>query len=58
VFFTPEAAPFKITGGGGVAQQHAQFISFHLTISGSGQLLMAPDPQDVPIPPKRGLLIR
>jgi len=58
VFFTPEANPFKITGGGGVSQQHAQFISFHLTVSGSGQLLMAPDPQDVPIPPKRGLLIR
>jgi len=58
VFFTPEAAPFKINGGGGVAQQHAQFIAFQLLISGSGQLIMAPDAGDVPIPPKRGLLIR
>ncbi|HEX2212974.1 MAG TPA: Tad domain-containing protein, partial [Mycobacterium sp.] len=32
VFFTPEADPFKITGGGGVNQQHAQFISYHLDI--------------------------
>ncbi|MDQ1492429.1 MAG: hypothetical protein QOJ23_4943, partial [Actinomycetota bacterium] len=58
VFFTPEAAPFKITGGGGVAQQHAQFISYQLTISGSGALNMAPDDKLVSISPKAGVLIR
>jgi hypothetical protein len=58
VFFTPEANPFKITGGGGVNQQHAQFISYHLTVSGSGALNMAPDPNAVSIPPKAGVLIR
>ena len=58
VFFTPEATPFKITGGGGVAQQHAQFVSYQLTISGSGALNMAPDDKLVSIPPKAGVLIR
>jgi len=59
VFFTPEANPFKITGGGGVNQQHAQFISYHLDISGSGTLNLAPDlTQYVAIPPKAGTLIR
>jgi hypothetical protein len=59
VFFTPEANPFKITGGGGVNQQHAQFVSYHLVISGSGQLILAPD-QHLPviIPPTGGILIR
>jgi hypothetical protein len=59
VFFTPEANPFKITGGGGVNQQHAQFISYHLDISGSGTLKLAPDLEEyVAIPPKAGTLIR
>jgi Flp pilus assembly protein TadG len=59
VFFTPEADPFKITGGGGVNQQHAQFISYHLDISGSGELKLAPDLEEyVAIPPKAGTLIR
>jgi hypothetical protein len=59
VFFTPEADPFKITGGGGVNQQHAQFISYHLDISGSGELKLAPDKsRPLVIPPKAGLLIR
>jgi Flp pilus assembly protein TadG len=59
VFFTPEANPFKVTGGGGVNQQHAQFISYHLDISGSGQLNLAPDHTDsVTIPPTGGVLIR
>jgi Flp pilus assembly protein TadG len=59
VFFTPEADPFKITGGGGVNQQHAQFISYHLDISGSGELKLAPDQsRPLVIPPKAGLLIR
>jgi hypothetical protein len=59
VFFTPEADPFKITGGGGVNQQHAQFVSYHLDISGSGTLKLAPDLEEyVAIPPKAGTLIR
>src|SRR5581483_9877797 len=59
VFFTPEADPFKITGGGGVNQQHAQFVSYHLDISGSGELKLAPDLEEyVSIPPKAGTLIR
>ena len=59
VFFTPEAAPFRITGGGAVSQQHAQFISFQLDISGSGELKLAPDLEEyVAIPPKAGTLIR
>jgi hypothetical protein len=59
VFFTPEANPFKITGGGGVSQQHAQFISYHLDISGSGQLILAPDMTNpVIMPPRGGTLIR
>jgi hypothetical protein len=59
VFFTPEADPFKITGGGGVNQQHAQFVSYHLDISGNGELRLAPDLTEyVAIPPKAGTLIR
>lgn len=59
VFFTPEANPFKITGGGGVTQQSAQFISYHLDLSGGGSLYMSPDLSTaVPIPAKAGVLIR
>ena len=59
VFFTPEANPFKLTGGGGVNQQHAQFIAYKLTLSGSGELKLAPDLEEyVAIPPKAGTLIR
>jgi len=59
VFFTPGATPFKITGGGGVAQLEAQFISRQLTISGNGVLNMAPNLDDhISLPPKAGLLIR
>lgn len=59
VFFTPEADPFKITGGGGVNQQHAQFIAYHLDISGSGELKLAPDMTlHIAIPPRAGTLIR
>jgi hypothetical protein len=59
VFFTPEADPFKITGGGGVNQQHAQFVSYHLDISGSGVLNLAPDlTLHIAIPPRAGTLIR
>ncbi|MFN8028526.1 MAG: hypothetical protein U0W40_19845 [Acidimicrobiia bacterium] len=58
VFFTPEAAPFKLAGGGNWGQQHAQFIAFQLTVTGGGVLTMAPDPT-FPTPPlKKGSLIR
>jgi hypothetical protein len=58
VFFTPEAAPFKLAGGGNWGQQHAQFIAFQLTVTGGGILTMAPDPS-FPTPPlQKGWLIR
>jgi Flp pilus assembly protein TadG len=58
VFFTPEAAPFKIAGGGNWGQQHAQFISYQLTVTGGGILTMAPDPTAVIPPTLKGYLIR
>jgi Flp pilus assembly protein TadG len=58
VFFTPEAAPFKIAGGGNWGQQHAQFISYQLTVTGGGILTMAPDPTAVLPPTLKGYLIR
>ncbi|MGH9002735.1 MAG: hypothetical protein ACRDYV_06365, partial [Acidimicrobiia bacterium] len=58
-FFTPEANPFRVTGGGGLTQQSAQFISYHLELSGGGSLNMTPDPTTaVPIPATGGFLIR
>ena len=58
-FFTPEAAPFSLTGGGNWAQQNAQFISYQLKVSGGGQLAMAPDPNiAITVPPEAGVLIR
>ncbi len=59
VFFTPEAAPFTLTGGGNWGQQNAQFISYQLQVSGGGTLTMAPDPTDaVKAPILAGTLIR
>jgi hypothetical protein len=59
IFFTPEASPFSISGGSPVSQQHAQFITYQLAISGGGTLNMAPDPQNfIQIPPTAGVLIR
>jgi hypothetical protein len=59
IFFTPEATPFSIAGGSPVSQQHAQFITFQLAISGGGTLNLAPDPQSfIQIPPEKGVLIR
>jgi hypothetical protein len=58
VFFTPEAAPFKIAGGGNWGQQHAQFIAFQLTVTGGGTLTMAPDANAVVPPILKGYLIR
>src|SRR5262249_34841140 len=58
VFFTPEAAPFKIAGGGNWGQQHAQFISYQLTVTGGGTLTMASDANAVVPPILKGYLIR
>jgi Flp pilus assembly protein TadG len=59
VFFTPEAAPFSLTGGGTWGQQNAQFVSFQVQVSGGGSLTMAPDPQkSVKVPTLAGALIR
>jgi hypothetical protein len=58
VFFTPEAAPFKLAGGGNWGQQHAQFIAFQLAVTGGGVLTMAPDPTAVTPPLLKGYLIR
>jgi len=58
VFFTPEANPFKIAGGGNWGQQHAQFISFQLTVNGGGILSMSPDQNPITLPLLKGYLIR
>jgi hypothetical protein len=58
-FFTPEANEFSISGSGDMGQQSAQFISYHLKITGGGTLTMAPDPAtSIPVPAKVGVLIR
>jgi hypothetical protein len=59
VFFTPEAAPFSLSGNGDWGQQNAQFISYRFSVSGGGTLTMAPDPNKFVQPPARtGTLIR
>ncbi|HZP31144.1 MAG TPA: Tad domain-containing protein [Acidimicrobiia bacterium] len=59
VFFTPEASPFSLSGGGDWGQQDAQFISYHFSVSGGGLLTMAPDAQKFIQPPSnKGSLIR
>jgi len=59
VFFTPEAAPFSLSGNGNWGQQNAQFISYQFSVSGGGTLTMAPDPNKFVQPPARtGMLIR
>jgi hypothetical protein len=58
IFFTPEASPFKLAGGGNWGQQHAQFISYQLTVTGGGILTMAPDPTAIAPPTLKGYLIR
>jgi hypothetical protein len=58
IFFTPEAAPFKLAGGGNWGQQHAQFISYQLVVTGGGVLTMAPDPTLLVPPTLTGYLIR
>ena len=59
VFFTPEAGPFSLSGGGDWGQQNAEFISYRFSVSGGGTLTMAPNAQDFIQPPaKAGVLIR
>jgi hypothetical protein len=59
VFFTPEAAPFTLSGGGTWGQQNAQFVSYQVDVTGGGSLTMAPDPQkSVKVPTLAGALIR
>jgi Flp pilus assembly protein TadG len=58
IFFTPEASPFKLAGGGNWGQQNAQFISYQLTVTGGGILTLAPDSTYIKIPTPTGYLIR
>jgi hypothetical protein len=58
VFFTPEASPFKLAGGGNWGQLQAQFISYQLTVTGGGILSMNPRAGSVYPPSVRGMLIR
>ncbi len=59
VFFTPNADPFSLTGGGTWGQQSAQFISYRLAVSGGGTATLVPDERLVGrVVEKPGLLIR
>jgi Flp pilus assembly protein TadG len=58
IFFTPEASPFKLAGGGNWGQQNAQFISYQLTVTGGGTLTLAPNSNYIKIPTPTGYLIR
>lgn len=58
VFFIPEAKPFSLSGNGDWGQQHAQFITYQLAISGGSTATIVPDPSAVAIPPKLAFLIR
>ena len=59
VFFTPEAAPFSLTGNGTWGQQSAQFITFQLKVSGGSSASFVPNFDNaVTIPPTAGVLIR
>lgn len=52
IFFTPNAAPFRVGGNGAYDIQDAQFITRRLEVAGNGVLLMRPQPQnavEVPI---------
>ncbi|HEX2193338.1 MAG TPA: pilus assembly protein TadG-related protein [Acidimicrobiales bacterium] len=58
-FFTPEAAPFSLSGGSPLSQQNAQFITYQLAVSGGAQLTMAPQPtQAISYLPPKAVLIR
>lgn len=59
VFFTPEAEPFKLAGGGAFKPQTAQFISRKLEVTGGGTLELSPAGLElIDIPPPAAVLIR
>ena len=58
VFFTPEAQPFKLAGGGNWGQQQAQFIAYDLTVTGGSLLQMAPKATFPKPPADKGYLVR
>jgi len=59
VFFTPEARPFVLNGNSPFAPQQAQFVSYRLTISGTGDLTLVPTGSErLRVPPPAALLIR
>ena len=43
-FFTPEAAPMKISGGAPVVPLQAQFVSYRLVVSGGASITLSPNP--------------
>jgi hypothetical protein len=58
IFFTPEADPLSLSGGGNWGQLHAQFISYRVSVSGGGILTMTPDESMISLPPTSNALIR
>lgn len=57
-FFTPEAAPFTLSGSSNWGQQSAQFITRQLVVTGGGTITLAPNPTHIPLPRKTVGLIR
>lgn len=58
IFFTPEADPLSLSGGGDWGQLSAQFISYRVAVSGGGTLTMAPNESMISLPPNNNVLIR
>jgi hypothetical protein len=58
IFFTPEADPLSLSGGGDWGQLSAQFISYRVSVSGGGTLTMAPNESMISLPPTNNRLIR
>jgi hypothetical protein len=59
VFFTPEADSFQVSGGSPLKPQRAQFISYRLTVTGGGSLVLTPgETRFVRLPPPAPELIR
>lgn len=46
IFFSPNAEPFRVAGGGGYDIEDAQFITRKLTVAGNGTLVMKPQPNN------------
>jgi hypothetical protein len=46
IFFTPNADPFRVGGGGAYDIEDAQFITRRLEVAGNGTLLMRPESQN------------